>query len=92
MEVQRLQEQLIAAHGHLLNPTCGYTLGHDADRVINMIYKPCIHRWAVEQMTHESIVRGDRVRPPMAVEDQKKWLTAKIENTLGRMRIAHQKD
>ncbi len=91
-EVRRLQERLITAHGHLLNMACGYTLGHDADRVIDMTSEPCIQRWAVEQMTHESIVRGDRALPPMAVEDQKKWLEVKIRNTLGRMRSAHRQD
>ncbi len=91
-EVRRLQERLITAHGHLLNLACGYTLGHDADRVVDMISEPCIQRWAVEQMTHESIVRGDKGLPPMTVEEQKKWLGAKIGNTLSRRRAAHQID
>lgn len=91
-EVRRLQEQLITAHGRLLNVACGYTLDSVTDRVIDMTSEPCIQRWAVEQMTHESIVRGDRALPPMAVEDQKKWLKARIDNSLARSRAAHQPD
>ena len=91
-EVRRLQERLIEAHGHLLNAACGYTLDSIADRVINLTSEPCIQRWAVEQMTHESVVRGDKGLPPMAVEDQRKWLEVKIRSTLARSRAAHQPD
>ncbi len=91
-EVRRLQERLIEAQGHLLNAACGYTLDSIADRVVNMTSEPCIQRWAIEQMTHESVVRGDKGLPPMSIEDQKKWLTAKIGNTLGRRKDAQRFD
>lgn len=71
-EIRRLQEQLVSAHQRLLSAASGYHITYAEDAVIALTTEPCIQRHVSAEMTHASVVRGDKQHPPTTVDDQRK--------------------